>query len=285
MYSPVGLVATWFHDSLFTISWYLCSFSRRKLSKSRSLSSRSGRCSVRTTLSLEFNTISRPDGVSRMEMMRVLLSRSECRVSHVSVSMMLSHPLFVPAMMWRPEGEKAVTVVSCLASWVSCFSVAFSRSVSVRLGAEGRIRLLISGPEMSTRTGWSSKRAAAKRRLWWGLSALFWSRGVLVVAVLVRWVELRNEHWSFEPYCFYPCSIFEIPEHALPVLRRAQEVASICRPACKSLSVFVLESRYEWARSSTSTTEPVACGLSASERLRLYRRRRWRLYRLANKVG
>lgn len=69
-------------------------------------------------------------------------------------------------MMWLPKAVKIVTQVECLASWAACLAaVAGSTSSVARRGAEGRIRFIGVGLETSTRTGWSSKREATKRRL------------------------------------------------------------------------------------------------------------------------
>jgi len=114
-----------------------------------------------------------------------LQRRIEWIVVQVCVSIMFIQPFEVPAIMWLPKAVKIVTQVECLASWAACLAaVAGSISSVARRGAEGRIRFMGFGLEMSTRTGWSSKREATKRRL-----------GVLVVVFGLGWVESVLVEW------------------------------------------------------------------------------------------
>lgn len=73
-------------------------------------------------------------------------------------------------MMWLPKAVKIVTQVECLASWAACLAATAGSTSSLFVacglrGAEGRIRFMGFALETSTRTGWSSKREATKRRL------------------------------------------------------------------------------------------------------------------------
>lgn len=73
-------------------------------------------------------------------------------------------------MMWLPKAVNMVTQVECLASWAACLAATAGSTSSPfgccgLRGAEGRIRFIGFGLEMSTSTGWSSKREATKRRL------------------------------------------------------------------------------------------------------------------------
>src|SRR5947207_693168 len=84
--------------------------------------------------------------------------------------MMLIHPLDVPASMWLPSAVNMVTHVECFASWAACFAAA-AGSISSELGscgrrgAEGRMRLIGLGEDISTRTGCSSNSDATKSQL------------------------------------------------------------------------------------------------------------------------
>jgi hypothetical protein len=60
--------------------------------------------------------------------------------------------------MWLPNAVKTVTQVECFASCAACFAAAARFTSSsleggARYGAEGMMRLMGLGDEMSTRTG------------------------------------------------------------------------------------------------------------------------------------
>ena len=119
--------------------------------------------------------------------------------------MMLIHPFDVPEMMWFPNAEKMVTQVDCLASWAARLAAAAGSisSLSGRKGAVGRIRLTGVLLEISTRTGWSSKSEATKRRLKNSESKVSHlqmenGRKRKGCAVLVKWMQLRNIHWCLK---------------------------------------------------------------------------------------
>lgn len=163
---------TWFQLSLLTTSWNLCSTCSLMLDGSRPMPSwdRSGIRTVRITRSELLTSRSRPLLARRSRMTTPLQSRMEWIVVHVSVSMMLIHPFEVPAMMWFPNAVKIETHVECFASCAACFAATAGSTSSPSLGwgrsgAEGRMRLIGFGEATSTRTGWSSKREATKRRL------------------------------------------------------------------------------------------------------------------------
>lgn len=108
---------------------------------------------MRITRSLELDTMSLPEAVNRRNIMTPLQSRVECIILHDSVSMIFSHPLLVPAMIWFPSEVKIVMQVDCLASCAACFSLTSSSFIWCRLGAEGNWRLAGIVDEMSTSIG------------------------------------------------------------------------------------------------------------------------------------
>lgn len=122
---------------------------------------------VRMTRSELLISRSRPLLASRINITTALQSRVEWMVLQVCVSIMLIQPFDVPATMWFPNAVKMVTQVDCLASCAACFAVTAGSASSVtgRRGVVGRMRLTGLGDEISTRTGWSSKREATNRRL------------------------------------------------------------------------------------------------------------------------
>lgn len=102
--------------------------------------------------------------------MTPLQRRVECIIVQVWVSMILIHPLDVPARMWLPSAVNMVTHVECFASWAACFAAAIGSISSglgscERRGAEGRMRFMGLGEDISTRTGWSSNNDATKSQL------------------------------------------------------------------------------------------------------------------------
>lgn len=125
---------------------------------------------VRMTRSELLTSRSRPLRARRIRMMTPLQSRVEWIVRQVCVSMMLIHPFDVPVMMWLPSAEKIVTHVLFFASSAACLAALAASTPSAswfcgRRGAEGRMRLIGFGLEMSTRTGWSSKSDATNSQL------------------------------------------------------------------------------------------------------------------------
>jgi hypothetical protein len=137
-------------------------------SQSSDGSVKSGIRNVRIMRSLLLMTRSRPVAVARIKMIMLLVRRFEYIVSHVLLSIMLIHPLFVPAIMWSPEAVKHATVVVIFASCAACFS---ESSSSVLRGAEGSGRLTGLDVDMSTSIGCSSNKAATKTRWFLGCSS------------------------------------------------------------------------------------------------------------------